>query len=44
MGQRRNSIINGTINVPRKSMKSVVMLFTNKTKTSSEEYVYPNNT
>jgi hypothetical protein len=34
--------VNETINVPRKSIKAIVMLFTNKTKTSSEEYVYPN--
>jgi hypothetical protein len=36
------TIINETINVPRRSMKAIVMLFTNKTKTDSEEYVYPN--
>ncbi|CAB4005378.1 Hypothetical predicted protein [Paramuricea clavata] len=35
-------IINETINVPRRSMKAIVMLFTNKTRTDSEEYVYPN--
>ena len=28
--------------VPRRSMKAIVMLFTNKTKTDSEEYIYPN--
>jgi hypothetical protein len=37
---RDSTIINETINVPRRSMKAIVMLFTNKTK--SEEYVYPN--
>ncbi|CAB4034093.1 Hypothetical predicted protein [Paramuricea clavata] len=37
-----DTLVNETINVPRKSMKAVVMLFTNKTKTDSEEYVYPN--
>jgi hypothetical protein len=37
-----STIFNETINVPRKSMKAIVMLFTNKTKTDSEEYVYPN--
>jgi hypothetical protein len=37
-----STIINETINVPRRSMKAIVMLFTNKTKTDSEEYVYPN--
>jgi hypothetical protein len=35
------TIINEMINVPRSSMKAIVMLFTNKTKTDSEEYVYP---
>ena len=37
-----STIINETINIPRRSMKAIVMLFTNKTKTDSEEYVYPN--
>ena len=37
-----STIINETINVPRRSMKAIVMLFTNKTKTDSEEFVYPN--
>ena len=37
-----STIINETINIPRRSMKSIVMLFTNKVKTDSEEYVYPN--
>ncbi|CAB3997486.1 Hypothetical predicted protein, partial [Paramuricea clavata] len=37
-----STIINETINVPRRCMKAIVMLFTNKTKTDSEEYVYPN--
>ena len=37
-----SSIINETINVPRRSMKAIVMLFMNKTKTDNEEYVYPN--
>jgi hypothetical protein len=37
-----STIINETINVPRRSMKAIVMLFTNKTKTDSEEYVYSN--
>ena len=35
---------NETINIPRKSMKAVVMLFRNKTITNSEEFVYPNIT
>ena len=39
-----STIINETINVPRRSMKAIVMLFANKTKTKtdSEEYVDPN--
>jgi hypothetical protein len=36
-----STIINETINVPRRIMKATFMLFTNKTKTDSEEYVYP---
>ena len=36
------TIISETINVPRRSMKAIVMLFTNKTKTDSEECIYPN--
>ena len=35
---------NETINIPRKSMKAVVLLFKNKTVTDSEEFVYPNIT
>ena len=35
---------NETINIPRKSMKAVVLLFKNKTITDSEEFVYPNIT
>ena len=35
---------NETINIPRKSMKAVVLLFRNKTVTDSEEFVYPNIT
>ena len=37
-----STVINETINVPRRSIKAIVMLLTNKTKTDSEEYVYPN--
>jgi hypothetical protein len=37
-----STIINETTNVPRRSMKAIVMLFTNKTKADSEEYIYPN--
>ena len=35
---------NETLNIPRKSMKAVVLLFRNKTVTNSEQYVYPNIT
>ena len=34
--------INESINIPRQSMKTIVMLFTNKTRTDSEECIYPN--
>ena len=37
-----STTINETVNLPRKSMKAVVLLFRNKTITNSEEYVYPN--
>ena len=33
---------NETINIPRKSMKAIVLLFRNKTITDSEEFLYPN--
>ncbi|CAB3998285.1 Hypothetical predicted protein [Paramuricea clavata] len=36
------TIVNETINVPRRSMKAVVMLFTEKTSTDCEEYIFPN--
>ena len=36
------TLINETINLPRKSMKAVVLLFKSKTPSGSEEYVYPN--
>ena len=35
---------NLTVNIPRKSMKAVVLLFKNKTLTDSEEFIYPNIT
>ena len=35
---------NETVNIPRKSMKALVLLFRNKTITNSEEFVYPNIT
>ncbi|CAB4024906.1 Hypothetical predicted protein [Paramuricea clavata] len=39
---RDTTIINEMINVPRRSMKAIVMLFTNKTRTGSKEYANPN--
>ena len=39
---KKSTLINETINLPRKSMKAVVLLFKSKTPSSSEEYVYPN--
>ncbi|CAB4003407.1 Hypothetical predicted protein [Paramuricea clavata] len=36
------TIVNETVNLPRRSMKAIVMLFTEKTPTDSEEYVFPN--
>ena len=39
---KSSTLVNKTINLPRKSMKAVVLLFRNKTVTDSEEYVYPN--
>jgi hypothetical protein len=37
-----STIINENINIPRKSMSAIVLLFTNGARTDSEEYVYPN--
>ena len=37
-----STLINETINLPRRSMKAVVLLFKSKTPTESEEYLYPN--
>ena len=37
-----STLIKKTINLPRNSMKAVVLLFRKKTVTDSEEYVYPN--
>ena len=39
---RDSTTINKTVNLPRKSMKAVVLLFRNKKITNSEEYVYAN--
>ena len=37
------TLVNENINLPRKSMKAIVLLFTKKTgRVGSEEYVYPN--
>ena len=36
------TLVNETINLPRRSMKAVVLLFKSKTPSGSEEYVYPN--
>ena len=35
------TMINKTINIPRQSMKYIVMLFKKKTNTDSEEYAFP---
>ena len=37
-----STLINETINLPRRSMKAVVLLFRSKTPSESEEYLYPN--
>ena len=37
-----STLVNETINLPRKSMKAVVLLFKSKTPSGSEEYLYPN--
>ena len=37
-----STLINETINLPRRSMKAVVLLFKSKTPSGSEEYLYPN--
>ncbi|CAB4016665.1 Hypothetical predicted protein [Paramuricea clavata] len=36
------TIVNENINIPRKSMSAIVLLFTNRVRTDSEEYIYPN--
>ncbi|CAB4025365.1 Hypothetical predicted protein [Paramuricea clavata] len=36
------TIVNENINIPRKSMSAIVLLFTNRVRTNSEEYIYPN--
>ena len=37
-----STIINENINIPRKSMSAIVMMFRKAAPTESEEYVYPN--
>ena len=39
---KSSTLINETINLPRKSMKAVVLLFKTEAPAGSEEYVYPN--
>ena len=39
-----STLIDENINIPSKSMKAVVLLFTNTTKKDSEEFIYPNIT
>ncbi|CAB4001519.1 Hypothetical predicted protein [Paramuricea clavata] len=36
------TIVNENINIPRKNMSAIVLLFTNRVRTDSEEYIYPN--
>ena len=36
-----STLINETINVPRKSMRAIVMLFSNPMRKESEEFQYP---
>ncbi|CAB4009483.1 Hypothetical predicted protein [Paramuricea clavata] len=36
------TIANENVNLPRKSMAAIVLLFTKKTRADSEEYLYPN--
>ena len=39
-----STLINENINIPRKSMKAVVLLFTKTSRTDSGEFIYPNMT
>ena len=39
-----STLINENINIPRKSMKAVVLLFTNTTRKDSEKFIFPNIT
>ena len=37
-----STTVNETMNLPRKSIKAIMLLFRNKTITDSEQFVYPN--
>ena len=37
-----DTLVNENINLPRKSMRAIVLLFTKTTVTDSEEFIYPN--
>ena len=37
-----STLLNENINIPRKSMRSIVLLFTKQSRSDSEEYLYPN--
>ena len=39
-----STLINKNINNPHKSMKAIILVFTNTTRKDSEEYIYPNIT
>ena len=39
-----STLINENTNIPRKSMRSIVLLFTKQSRCDSEEYLYPNIT
>ena len=36
-----STLLNENINMPRKSMRSIVLLFTKQSRSDSEEYLYP---
>ena len=39
-----STLLNENINIPRKSMKAIALLFTKQSRADSEEYIYPNIT
>ena len=39
-----STLMNENINIPRKSMRAIVLLFTKQTRADSEEYIFPNIT